>query len=263
MDPITLALLGGSAIASIFGANQGAQAADKAAAVQSATAKENRALSEKYTGLSLGDLDAALGKALGTFNEGEAKASRYLEPYAEAGGSALKRLADATGANGAEGTARAQADFTASPGYLFRLNQGTQAIDRSANANGRLYSGGTLKALTEFGQGVGSQEWGNYVGGLRDLAGGGQAASGALSNLTADVAGSRANALLGTGTARAQTRAAGLGAITDANTQGGAARAGGYINSANAWNGGLSNLATLAGTYLGNRRPAPANPMGF
>jgi hypothetical protein len=263
MDPITLALMGGTAIASIFGAANSAKAADKASQAQQKTAAENKALAEKYTGLSLGDLDTALGGALGTLDQGKSAASAYLDPYAAAGGSALKRLGDATGANGAAGSAQAAADFTTSPGYQFRLDQGVQAIDRSANARGGLYSGGTLKALTDYGQGVGSQEWGNYTAGLRDLANGGQNAATAQSGLTADVYGSKANALLGSGAARANVRAGGLNAITDANAQGGAAKAGGYINQANAWNGGISNLATLAGFGAGQARPATPRPMGF
>lgn len=266
MDPISIALLGGTALASIFGANQQADAAKQAAAVQAQTAKENKALAEKTTALSLGDLDTALGKALGTFQEGQAAATAPLAPYAQAGAGALGRLSDAYGVNGPEGNARASAAFTTSPGYQFGLSQGVQALDRSANARGGLYGGSTLKALTEYGQNYGMQQgWQPYLSGLSGLAGAGQQAATGLSGLTADMYGSRANALLGNGNARAGVRGQGLAAITDASSQGGAAQAGGIVNQSNAWTGGLNNLALLAGNYAGARRPgAPlANPFGF
>lgn len=47
------------------------------------------------------------------------------------------------------------------PGYQFRMEQGQKALDRSAAAKGLTMSGAQLKALTEYGQGMGSQEYGN------------------------------------------------------------------------------------------------------
>ena len=43
-----------------------------------------------------------------------------------------------------------------SPAYKFRFGQGQQALERRAGANGTLLTGGTLKDLTEFGQGLAS-----------------------------------------------------------------------------------------------------------
>lgn len=47
------------------------------------------------------------------------------------------------------------------PGYQFRLQQGTQALQNSAAARGTLNDSGTLKALTDYGQGAASQEYQN------------------------------------------------------------------------------------------------------
>lgn len=52
-------------------------------------------------------------------------------------------------------------DFQADPGYQFRMAEGQKAIERSAAARGGLNSGATLKALTRYGQDVGSQEYQN------------------------------------------------------------------------------------------------------
>lgn len=47
------------------------------------------------------------------------------------------------------------------PGYNFRLKSGGNAITNSAAANGMIQSGDTLKALEQYGQDMGSQEYGN------------------------------------------------------------------------------------------------------
>jgi hypothetical protein len=47
------------------------------------------------------------------------------------------------------------------PGYQFRLDAGTKAIGNNAAAAGMLQSGDTLRALTEYGQSMGSQEYNN------------------------------------------------------------------------------------------------------
>lgn len=52
------------------------------------------------------------------------------------------------------------ADFNNDPGLQFRMQQGRDAVEGSAAARGGLLSGGTLKALTNYGQEFGSQEYG-------------------------------------------------------------------------------------------------------
>lgn len=76
-----------------------------------------------------------------------------LSPYREFGGDQLKDLSAFMG----EKTA---ADYI-DPGYDFRLKSGSNAIANNAAASGMLQSGDTLRALTEYGQNMGSQEYGN------------------------------------------------------------------------------------------------------
>lgn len=52
-------------------------------------------------------------------------------------------------------------DFQADPGYQFRLGEGQKALERSAAAKGKLYSGGTLKDLTNYNQDFASNEFAN------------------------------------------------------------------------------------------------------
>ncbi len=59
-------------------------------------------------------------------------------------------------------------------GYQFAVDQGNQAINRSAAAKGMGNSGGVLAELARYGQGMASQEYGNQVNRLSGLVGQGQ-----------------------------------------------------------------------------------------
>ena len=89
------------------------------------------------------------------------------EPFRGAGITAQNRLLDLLGLSqnkGAEGYGRyakdlGMSDFTADPGYAFRLAEGQKTLERNAAARGGLISGGALKAATRYGQDMGSQEY--------------------------------------------------------------------------------------------------------
>jgi len=89
-------------------------------------------------------------------------------PYAQAGVNALWNLT-----NG---------NFQADPGYQFRLNQGTSAIEASRAASGGLFSGATGKALGEYGQNFASNEYGNWWDRQSGLADRGMSATGAMAD---------------------------------------------------------------------------------
>jgi hypothetical protein len=77
-------------------------------------------------------------------------------PFREAGVRALPELEAAS-----RYTPFGMQQFTADPGYGFRLAEGQKALDRQAAARGGLISGGALKAATRYGQEMGSQEYTN------------------------------------------------------------------------------------------------------
>ena len=56
------------------------------------------------------------------------------------------------------------AAFEASPGYQFRLDEGNKALERAAAARGMRLSGAALKDAARFGQGIASDEYGQFVG---------------------------------------------------------------------------------------------------
>ncbi len=92
--------------------------------------------------------------------------------------------------------------FTATPGYEFRLQEGMDAIDGSAAARGGLFSGRTLRALNDYGQGMASQEYGTFMDRTRDLVGIGQASAGQTAAAGANFANGASNALAAIGNAR-------------------------------------------------------------
>jgi hypothetical protein len=120
--------------------------------------------------------------------------------------------------------------FTADPGYGFRLAEGQKALDRQAAARGGLISGGALKAAQRYGQEMGSQEYTNAfnryqterqarLNPLQSLAGMAQTSTGQLG-------------------AAGQAYASGAG---EAMGQAAQARASGYMGGANALSQGLSS----------------------
>ena len=127
-------------------------------------------------------------------------------------------------------------DFQADPGYLFRLSEGTKAMDRSAAARGGLQSGGALKVAQRFGQDTASQEFtnafnrfqvnrSNQIQPLQSFMSGGQSATNQIG----------------------QDRRDFVGNATSAMYQGANARGSGYVGVANQFNSSL-------GQYLNHQQ---------
>lgn len=136
---------------------------------------------------------------------------------------------------------KAYGGFTADPGYQFRLSQGQDAVNALAGAQGGLFSGATLQALTDYNQGLASQEYGNYFARLSGLAGQGLGAASGQANAAQNTAAGVANALSGLGQAQAQgAYNIGNAAATGAMNAGNALSAG-QIGVGNAISGGINN----------------------
>lgn len=155
------------------------------------------------------------------------EATALQEPWRQAGQRALTKLEGAV-----DYTPFSYNAFTADPGYAFRLAEGQKALERSAAARGGLMSGATGKALTRYGQEMGSQEYTNAFNRyqteraarlqpLQSLAGVGQTSAQQIGQAGMNMAGN----------------------VGEALTSGAAARASGYVGGANALTSGL-------GTYL-------------
>jgi hypothetical protein len=185
------ALLGGG---SILGGILGGKGAKKAAKAQVQLGREALDLQKQM------------------FEEGRTD----LAPWREAGGQAI-----------GQGLAMLQPgyDYTASPGYQFRFNEGQRAVDSSAAAKGMLMSGGTLKDLTRFGQGVAAADFNDQFNRVMSVAGGGQQAATSTAGLGQNYANSASGILNNIGQAKAS----------------------GYAGQNQAIQGTLGNLAGLYG----------------
>jgi hypothetical protein len=92
---------------------------------------------------------------------------------------------------------------SSSPSYGFRFDEGQRALERSAAARGDLFSGGTGRELTRYGQNFASQEFENDWRRLGELAGDGEQATGTVVNVAGNYGDSAASNTLRAGDARA------------------------------------------------------------
>lgn len=131
------------------------------------------------------------------------QATSQLSPYVTAGTGALGMYQNLLGL-GQQGTAGMNA-YQQSPGYQFRLQQGVNALDNSASASGSLLSGAQQKALLEYGQNFGSNEYQNYLGNVSGLTNLGYDASNQTASLLANAGGNIGSIRSGLGATLANT----------------------------------------------------------
>ena len=254
------ALLGGVIASSgaKSAASTQAGAAREAADVQAQSARESMALQKEMYERQIG----------------------LQEPYRQAGLTGQNRLMELMGLGGNVGVAGygkysrdfGMQDFQQDPGYAFRLSEGLKGLDRSAAARGGLISGGALKAATQYGQEMGSQEYQNafnryqtnrsaQLQPLGNLMASGQSAASNQGAAAGAYGVGGGNALTGAG----QAGAAGIMGA-------GQATAAGQMGSANTWanalNTGVSayqqqqNFSNWLGQSQLNAANMTSDPMG-
>lgn len=106
--------------------------------------------------------------------------SNELTPNVQAGGQANNQLSNLLGLNGAQGQNAGFQGFQQGTGYQFGLNQGEQAVNGNAAAQGLLGSGATAKALTTYGQNYADTQYGNYTGLLQNQVNSGNTSAGII-----------------------------------------------------------------------------------
>lgn len=144
-----------------------------------------------------------------------------LSPFMSAGTGALSQLANIFGFGpGGKGTPNASAalsQLTQMPGYQFGLDQGVQALDRSAASKGLVLSGAQLKDAQQFGQGYAQQQaWAPYVSELNSITGLGENAAAGVGNAGVTTGQGVANSQLAAGQATASGQVAGANQLTSA-----------------------------------------------
>jgi len=147
--------------------------------------------------------------------------TQTLSPYVAAGNSALNTVQSDLAPGGSLAQNFTLSDLQVDPGYLFDLQQGNQAIQRSAAANGTLNSGGTLKAISNYTTGLASNEINNaynryttdqtnQYNRLMGLVGTGEAAAGLQASANQSTGANIAQTQLATTTAAGNATAAGV-----------------------------------------------------
>lgn len=225
-----LAILGAGVLgagASIYGASKAANAQEKAAA-QAAQAQE---------------------RALQFQRENYEKASGNLNPFITTGQGANNLLSSFYGLNGSDPALgeNALAAFRKSPDYQFALKEGVGALDNSAAAKGSLLSGNQLRAVTEYGSGLATQNLTNYLSRLGGLSTQGQQASTSLGAIGAGVGNS-------------------IGATSNnlgnAYMAGGTAEASGILGMTKGFNSGLNSLSLYNQMSQSAYKPTSYLPTG-
>jgi hypothetical protein len=205
------ALIGAGSLASgalgYFGATSAANA--QVNAESAALAAQNQARSKLDPWINVGTgANYTLGSLYGIGSTGQPAPSRFTNDFST---------------------------FTNSPDFQFAQQQGTLGLQRYENAAGLALSGGALKDVAQFNQGLASQQYGNYFNRLMQISQMGQGAA------TAGVSGANA---------AAQT----MGAI-------GQSTASGIIGGTNAITGGINSGISNSLMYQGVQNQANYNSL--
>lgn len=205
-----LAILGAGALgagASIWGANKAADA-QKNAANQAASAQQ---------------------QAMDYQKANYEKASGNLDPFIKSGQGANSLLSAAYGLGGDTALPDSVlARFMQSPDYQFALKGGSQALDNSAAAKGGVLGGNQIRAQTEYGSGLATQNLQNYFARLSGMSGQGIQAGGILGQI---------------GTGSGNSVGASANNMGNSLMAAGTADASGYLGTVKGLNSGLNSLS--------------------
>jgi hypothetical protein len=180
----------------LLGAGATMYGANKAADAQSAAAKQAAAVQQQAMEYQKANYDKSRGD---------------LDPFIQNGTGASNLLAEAYGLKGKTALGQSSLEaFRNSPDYQFALKGGSEALDNSAAAKGGALGGNQIRAQTEYGQGLATQNLQNYFQRLSGMSGQGIQAGGILGQIGTGVGaqvGASANnigtSLMGAGTADA------------------------------------------------------------
>jgi hypothetical protein len=225
-------------LAAIYGLNTGAPAANQPSVGQAPNDYSPPSYSDDMGG---GTLRPYEGNPLGGGGGGTPSGQVGYEqgtPYT--GGNALAAGQQPVQSGGAPNYNA----FFDSPDYQYALGQGINALDRSAAARGRLYSGGYGQDLTKYAQGMATQNLGNYLNRLSGIAGVGQTQSNALAGIGQNYANNVGT--IGMNNALAQRDS--IYGQANANTN----YANQLVGAFGQWYGG-QNKSLNGGWYLGNQ----------
>ena len=257
---------------SIVGGILGSNAASKAAQQQQQALQQGiNTTSSAVTGGQAG-VASATGNANDILSRAAQTELGMYAPYVQAGQSSLSGIEQAVNS----GPLTQQFSFNPSdlqndPGYQFTLQQGQQAIQRAAAAQGNLFSSGTLKSLAGYTTGSANQYFNdaynralgtfqanqsqamNRIGTLQGLAGLGYGATSQGAGAVGSTSAQQAGNTYGAGTFNAGLGLQGAQNISSLLAGQGNAAAAGTIGSANAWSGALGGATNAINSFLTQR----------
>lgn len=250
----------GSVVGGLIGANGAQSAADtQAGAAQAGIAEQQREfdtlrnLLQPYVDQGTGAMPQLQGitkQEQGVATQTQGILDNYL--------GALTQLNNMTGVNGADKQQGWINSLTQNPLYTNAMNLGQQAILANASATGGLRGGNTIASLgylpgqilsNVMGQQISNQQ--ASLSGINGALNGSQVLNGIYGQLGGqfqNLINTGANAAAGTGNAAIATG----NNITNLTGQIGSAQAGGTLGTTNAITGGLNNLTSALGNYLGS-----------
>lgn len=236
----------------IAGAVIAAAGATAGSAISAKAAKDAAKTQAEAAGEASTAEQEGIDKAIAFQREQFEQQREDFAPFREIGLDALETLEPLVGPDGELVRGFTLDDFEADPGYQFRLEEGTKALDRSASSRGQLYSGAQLRDLARFNQGLAKEEYGdafnrfqieqgNKFNRLGSLAGVGERATTTLGSFRSNTVRNVGNLQVAGGQSRAS------GYINAAN-----ANAAGRVGAGNAWAQGLSGVGSAANQGLKN-----------
>lgn len=158
-----------------------------------------------------------------------------LAPYRDSGAAANLQQSNLIGLNGQGAQNQAFSMYQQDPYYQWQRQQAIDATQGSAAARGSLFSGSTLRGISDRTQNIANLDYANYwnrLGGMADRGHGAAAQTGQFGQNAANN-------------------------ISNAYTNAGNARAGAYTATGEAINNGLSQAAGLYGAYRGGAFNTP------
>jgi len=277
---VAAAIVGGAVIAggvSAHSANKAAKA--QKAGVDTATGEQRRQFDITTEKLSDADtfnrqqLQLGKNRAVRSLREGEETQFGQLDPFAQAGVSALEQQQALLGLGGQQQQQDAFNQFADSPGQRFIRERAQKALLRNSSAIGGLGGGNVRSALVEQGAGFAAQDFGNQFNRLADLRAAGQNAAtnigqGALTT-GGNIASTQFNAaqLAGAGAVSSAARQGQFGQAMATNVgnlavHGGQARATGIANQNAALQQGIAGVTTGIGMLANQPSANQFNTIG-
>jgi hypothetical protein len=133
--------------------------------------------------------NTSLNNSTNAANTSLANSTNAWQPLTNASTGGVNAYADATGANGAAGNARAVNNFQAGPAYQFNMNQMLQNLARMQQMNGQGNSGATNVDTLNQASGLANNQWQQYVSNLSPFLNTSAAAASGVTGANANTAG--------------------------------------------------------------------------